>query len=104
MSLPEQTLLSLIEIGDKEVVQSPNWYNELRAAINDLISEDFSKLVQILYRADVSETRLKRELAINKNTDAGTIIANLFLERQKQKIESKRSSSADSQASDEERW
>ena len=49
--------------------------------IRDLIHSDFQKLVNILYRMDVSETKLKRMLEENPDNDAGVIIAELIIER-----------------------
>ena len=49
--------------------------------INDLIKEDFSKLVQLLYRIDVSEAKLKNVLKEHPNEDAGKLIALIVIER-----------------------
>ena len=104
MLLPEQTLLELIRVGDERVVRSTEWYSELKRAINELISKDFTRLVQVLYSADVSESKLKKQLEDYPGTDASAIIADLLLERQIQKIKAKRSLQPDAPASDEERW
>jgi len=53
----------------------------LEQAINELIKNDFSRLVQILYRIDVSEAKLKNILNENPNEDAGKLIAQVVLER-----------------------
>ncbi len=53
----------------------------LEQAINELIKNDFSRLVQILYRIDVSEAKLKNILNANPNEDAGKLIAQVVLER-----------------------
>jgi len=53
----------------------------LEIAINELIKNDFSKLVQILYRIDVSEAKLKNILSANPNQDAGKLIAQVIVER-----------------------
>jgi hypothetical protein len=50
---------------------------DLANAINDLIKNDFSKLVQLLYRIDVSEAKLKYILQAHPNEDAGKLIAAL---------------------------
>jgi hypothetical protein len=42
--------------------------------------------VQLLYRIDVSEAKLKYLLKENPNEDAGTMIAHLIIDRQIQKI------------------
>lgn len=42
---------------------------DLAIAINELIKNDFSKLVQLLYRIDVSEAKLKYILQTHTNED-----------------------------------
>jgi hypothetical protein len=79
----------------------------LAERIGILINTDFSALVQLLYRVDVSETRLRQLLQENRMTDAGRLIARLMLERQWQKIETRREFSRErtkGDAADEERW
>ena len=77
--------------------------------INAMITGDFSGLIRILYRIDVSESRLRQLLQENKATDAGRLIAQLILERLWQKILTRREYSRGSAASadtpdDEEKW
>jgi hypothetical protein len=83
----------------------PEAENFLAEEINELIKNNFSHLVQILYRIDVNETRLKQVLSSNPNEDAGKIIAALLIERQLQKIKSRQQfSQKDDDFSDEEKW
>ncbi len=63
---------------------------KLTAFINQLIVNDFQSLITILYRVDVDEKKLKRILKENAGTDAGQIIANLIIEREIQKIETRK--------------
>ena len=63
---------------------------KLTVFINDLILNDFQKLISILYKVDVGEQKLKRILKENAGTDAGEIIANLIIEREIQKIETRK--------------
>jgi len=101
MHLPEQPL---------ELIQDLNRSYELELAehltldqleallaekINSLIRDDFNALVQWLYRVDVNEGKLKQLLAENTGEDAGKIIARLVMERQWQKIETRRKYSRD---------
>jgi len=73
--------------------------------INDLINNDFQKLILILYRMDVSEIKLKQLLKENPGTDAGPIIADLMIERQEQKIKSRQQfNKPDENISDDEKW
>lgn len=52
-----------------------------------LIEEDFSKLLQILYRADVDQYKLKALLESNADQSSAEVIADAYLSRQKAKIE-----------------
>ena len=61
----------------------------LSAYINELIDKNFQQLVNVLYRLDVSENKLKTMLGDSKE-DAGLVIADLIIERQIQKIESRK--------------
>ena len=73
--------------------------------INDLINNDFQKLVSILYRVDVSEIKLKQLLNENAGTNAALIIADLMIERQAEKIRSRQQfNKRDENISDNERW
>ena len=57
--------------------------------INALVEKDFQQLITILYRMDVNENKLRSMLRDNPNADAGSIIADLMIERQAQKIKSR---------------
>ena len=73
--------------------------------VNDLITTDFQKLVSILYRMDVSETKLKQLLNENPRTNAALIITDLMIERQEQKIISRQQfRSKDENINDDEKW
>ncbi len=52
-----------------------------------LIEEDFSKLLQILYRADVDQYKLKELLESNADQSSAEVIADAYIARQKAKIE-----------------
>jgi hypothetical protein len=56
-----------------------------------LILSDFNALIGILYRIDVNEARLKELLKIKAGEDAGKIMARLIIERQWQKIQTRKS-------------
>jgi hypothetical protein len=66
-----------INLQSLEKLDTPN----LEDAINELIKNDFSRLVQILYRIDVSEAKLKNILNLHPNEDAGKLIAQVVIER-----------------------
>jgi len=78
---------------------------KLAAYINELIDHNFEKLVNILYRLDVSENKLKNLLASNTQTDAGLLIAQLIIERQAEKIKTRNQyKQSDTNIPDEEKW
>ncbi|HVV02914.1 MAG TPA: hypothetical protein VHC96_01775, partial [Puia sp.] len=59
----------------------------------------------LLYKVDVNESRLRALLQTSANEDAGLLIARLVLERQQQKILTRRQFHTDEDpASGEERW
>ncbi|MBS1573757.1 MAG: hypothetical protein JST09_00520 [Bacteroidetes bacterium] len=58
----------------------------LAAYINQLLDKNFEKLINLLYRLDVNENKLKQLLKDNADIDAALLIADLIIERQLQKI------------------
>jgi hypothetical protein len=76
----------------------------LAETLNEWIRSDFDRLVQFLYRIDINEARLKVLLEENTGQDTGQLLAGLVLERQWQKIETRRQFRPDDAISDEERW
>lgn len=73
--------------------------------INQLINRDFAQLVNILYRLDISEIKLKQVLKENPTEDAGQLIAQLTIERQLQKLKARQQfKQPDDSESDEEKW
>lgn len=75
---------------------------ELTNYIRDLILNDFNKLVQLLYRIDVDEAKLKTLLK-DSNEDAAELIAKMIIERQKKKNDPNVSFNPPAD-DDEERW
>ena len=76
----------------------------LAAHINNWIQTDFDKLVQMLYRVDINENKLKFLLREKVSDDAALIIADLVIERQLQKLESRKMFRQPPPDDDEERW
>lgn len=72
--------------------------------INELLVNDFQQLVSILYRMDVSEPKLKLLLKENPDTDAARLIADLMIERQAQKIKSRKETKQNTDIPEDEKW
>jgi hypothetical protein len=89
----------------KPLITEDQLIDILATEINRMIRDQFSWLIHLLYRIDISEQRLRALLAENKNADAGKVIAYLIVERQKQKIAFKQSHPPkQDNIPDEERW
>ena len=77
----------------------------LAGRINQIIENDFTQLLQILYRIDVSEQKLRSLLKQNTATDSGRIIAVLVIERQLEKLRSRQQFRRDDdKINEEEKW
>lgn len=77
---------------------------QLSYFINDLIERDFSRLVQLLYRLDVSEDKLKSVLLEHPTGDAGDMIAKLIIERIKQRQKTKDLFKQQNDIPEDEKW
>jgi hypothetical protein len=87
MPLEESLLAAAKELEVFVQEETNEAYREMLInRIRDLIHADFNKLINILYRMDVSETKLENLLKENPDSDAGVIITDLIIERQAQKI------------------
>jgi hypothetical protein len=82
----------LLQLNDKvSVLEKQKLREQLVFFINYLLLNDFNKLVNILYRVDVDEQKLKTLLSGQPQTDAGEIIADLLIRRQEQKLAARES-------------
>lgn len=77
---------------------------QLEAYVNELIQHDFPKLVDLLYRVDVNEKKLKEVLALQQDTNSAALIADLLIERQLQKKAWRKAHPPDNDTPEEERW
>lgn len=92
-----------IDIAEKRTVAEIR--EQLSAYINQLIKSNFDKLITYLYRIDVSEDKLKTLLQQQPAEDAANIIADLIIERQLQKMRTRKMFNQPStDMNDEEKW
>lgn len=77
---------------------------KLSAQINCLINHNFEKLVSILYRIDVNESKMRKLLEFHKGENAAGLIADLVIERQLQKAQNRKKSASDKNIPDDEKW
>ena len=80
----------------------------LAAVINQMILHQYDRLIQLLYRMDINEKKLKTLLQDHPKTDAGRIMAALVIEREQQKIASSEANKNNGNAAEDvegtERW
>jgi hypothetical protein len=95
MELPK-ALFDSFEINEQLLPATIDGEEKLRAfrqllisRIEELIHHDFEKLKWILYRIDISEKKLNEAL-ISSEADAATVMADLIIQRQFEKVESRK--------------
>lgn len=76
----------------------------LAEGINYLIQADFARLLNILYRIDISEQTLKQTLEQQADKDAGLLIADLIIERQLQKQKMRAQFKPQQNIPDDDKW
>ena len=78
---------------------------KLWVLINELINKDFQALVQLLYRIDVNEKKIRQYLNEHPHEDAAGVLADLIIERQQQKMDTRKKFKTNPGAgSAEEKW
>lgn len=83
ISIPDKIVAATNSIQEKP---SGEIREQLISLLNKLINSDFQALIQLLYRIDVDEKKLKQALKNNSQHDSAPVIADLIIERQLQKI------------------
>ncbi len=76
----------------------------LTGLVNELINTDFQALIQLLYRIDVNENKLKEILKNNPHLESAPLITNLIIERQLEKIKMRKHFEEKNNDDDEEKW
>jgi len=95
MEIPKSVVDSF-ELDETRLPDSNNNDEKFRAIrqlliqrIEELLHRDIEKLKWILYRIDISEKKLYETLQ-NSDADAATVMADLIIERQIEKAESRK--------------
>lgn len=93
-----------LEISLPSSVSEEELRKQLTSHINHLINHDFEKLVYYLYRIDVNENRMRNLLEQRGGENAAELIADLIIERQLQKIESRKNFRNEENIDENEKW
>ena len=93
------------EIGiSKKITSEEEFLNALTNAVEELLQKDFPRLVQLLYRLDVDEEKLKKQLKDNQGSDAAGVIAEMIIKRQLEKQKTRKRFGPEGNTSEEEKW
>lgn len=90
--------------GSLQPANNDHIREQIIALVNTLINKDFHSLLQLLYQIDVSENKIRSCLQNDTDKLSADIIADLIIERQLQKIKSRKAFSKNDTFSDEEKW
>jgi hypothetical protein len=107
MKETESKMISELSTSLETDLSGTKSIDELKIAlaryINDLINHDFDKLLRLLYKVDVSEKILRANLHPQEK-DAGVVIAEMVIDRQLQKIETRRQFKSNNDIPENEKW
>ncbi|MEP6699919.1 MAG: hypothetical protein ABJA85_01325 [Bacteroidota bacterium] len=94
-----------LEISISDTISLEELKKKMIAHINHLINHDFEKLVFYLYRIDVNENKMKQLLEQKEGENAAGLITDLIIERQLEKIKSRRKfNQRDNNIEENEKW
>ena len=93
-------LESATSISDMDLFKA-----ELAIKVNHLLNNNFAGLIQILYRIDIDEKKLKASLESRKEEPAGDVIADTMIQRVANTIAAKKEFKTSSENIDEDlKW
>lgn len=104
MDRQNEMVLLLNQIVSDDLSNRQLLYQKMIDQVNELLNKDFSQLVQILYRVDVDEIKLKNILLENPGMDAAVLITDLLIKRQEEKIISRKNVRPDQGAEEIDQW
>lgn len=76
---------SYLNLDTQEEVGYDQAFLMIMRVVEDLMTKDFNRLINILYRIDVSEEKLKEALGLS-NDNPASVITKMILDRQLQKV------------------
>lgn len=77
---------------------------ELAGYIEQLVNTDFAGLIQLLYKLDIDEQKLRQALKDRAGEDSATIIADLIILRQQQKFHARKEFRDNNEIPEEDKW
>jgi len=75
-----------ITFANKETTPYIELYQQILPLIDEMLNDNYPKLLAILYRIDIDEAFLNRKLKEIENADTDEVITDLILKRELQKV------------------
>jgi hypothetical protein len=72
--------------------------------VEELLQNDFARLINILYRLDVDEEKIKMQINDMRGASVAQLISKLIIERQLEKLQAKWRPGSRENIPDEEKW
>ena len=80
---------SYLNLKERQDIRYDEAFILIMRVVEDLLAKDFSRLINCLYRLDVSEHKLKEALAASSDNPA-SVITGMIIERELQKVETRK--------------
>ncbi len=77
---------SYLDLSNESEFTYDQAFLKIMRVVEDLMEKDFERLIQVLYRIDVSEEKLKAALAAS-NDNPASVISKMIIERELLKVE-----------------
>ena len=75
-----------IILEGKEITPYLELFHQILPIIDDLLNDNYTKLLSLLYRIDIEEDFLNKKLKENQHADTAEIITDLIIKRALQKV------------------
>lgn len=75
-----------ITFSGKATTPYQELFDQILPLIEELLNDDYPKLMAMLYRIDIDEEFLNRQLKTNEQADTDEVITDLILKRELQKV------------------
>ena len=72
--------------GKEDITPYQELYNQILPLIEGLLNDDYPKLMAMLYRIDIDDEFLNRQLKESSHADTDEVITDLILKRELQKV------------------
>ena len=72
--------------GKEEVTPYQELFQQILPLVDEMLNDDYIKLMSLLYRIDIEEDFLNKKLKENAQADTDEVIADLIIKRELQKV------------------